>query len=178
MTFTCQDARPLISSYADGELSEAQASLLRKHLLECSRCRLAIQDEKALKRWFAHTAAPAVPRDFAARIVRRAFAGDTGVGAFEAEPLTSTAHAGLEVRGGKLHDFVLQLTAVAAAATIVFVLAIAKSERPEGRMRADEEAPSIEVLRERLEALDADNEAAALPAVEPGRARPEGRGGE
>ena len=48
----CIEARPLIPSYLDGELSEAQARPLRKHLLDCPECRSGAQGEKNLKRWF------------------------------------------------------------------------------------------------------------------------------
>src|SRR6185436_4437001 len=74
----CIEARPLIPSYLDSELSEAQARPLRKHLLDCPECRALAQGEKNLKRWFVEEEATAVPRDFAARVARRAFAGDSG----------------------------------------------------------------------------------------------------
>lgn len=164
MTFTCQDSRPLISSYADGELSETQAGLLRKHLLECSACRLAAQDERVLKRWFVQSEAIAVPADFASRVARRAFAGDTGQPELAAPVAARPEQAPQlpQAGGGKVYDFVLQLTAVAAAATIVFVLAIARSERPEGPMWADEQNPTLEDLRERLDELNQSDDADQL----------------
>ena len=69
----CTDASRLISSYLDGELSEAQAAPLRKHLLACQRCRAEAQGEKNLKRWFVTADPVAVPEGFAARVARRAF---------------------------------------------------------------------------------------------------------
>jgi anti-sigma factor RsiW len=41
----CHDARSLIQSYLDGELSQAQAAPLRTHLLDCQPCRAGAQDE-------------------------------------------------------------------------------------------------------------------------------------
>src|SRR5687767_11962997 len=78
MNAVCRDASALIPSYLDGELTEAQAAPLRKHLLSCQACRGSAQSEKNLKRWFVEAETPAVPKDFAARVARRAFAGDRG----------------------------------------------------------------------------------------------------
>ena len=77
---TCDDARALVPSYLDGELSEAQASPLRAHLLDCPACRGVAKEGKALRRWFEFEPAPvSVPAGFAARVARRAFAGDPGL---------------------------------------------------------------------------------------------------
>ena len=59
MTMTCNEALPLVWSYLDGELSEAQAAPLRKHLLECNGCRNSAQHGKTLKRWFVRSEADA-----------------------------------------------------------------------------------------------------------------------
>src|SRR5262245_16363421 len=77
----CTDARPLIPAWADGELSEAQAAPLRAHLLGCRDCRGSTQDLRALHLWFdagAVDGSSLVPPGFAARVARRAFAGDRG----------------------------------------------------------------------------------------------------
>src|SRR5262245_25012643 len=83
----CTDARPLIPAWADGELSEAQAAPLRAHLLGCRDCRGSMQDLRALHLWFdagldsrngAVDGSSLVPPGFAARVARRAFAGDRG----------------------------------------------------------------------------------------------------
>src|SRR6185503_13827862 len=104
----CKNARHLIPSYLDGELTEAQAGPLRKHLLDCQRCRGSVQGEKNLKRWFVDPEPVMIPRDFSSRVARRAFAGDTGEG--------YTA-AGVAVRTDEdaTLRFVLRITAVAAA---------------------------------------------------------------
>jgi len=112
----CQNARSMIPSYCDGELSEAQAGPLRQHLLDCQPCRGSAQDLKNLKRWFAAPAIVAVPDGFAARVARRAFQGDTG------ELVADASGAAVEQDGGRLLRFVLACTAVAAA--VLLVLAI------------------------------------------------------
>lgn len=163
MTFTCKEARPLVASYADGELSEAQAGLLRRHLLECSGCRRLAQDEKALKRWFVAAAAPAVPEDFAARVVRRAFAGDTGEHGFAPAPV-------LEV--GRLRGFVTTLTGLAAAAAILIAVAIRQSDLPAERgLRADQ-VKTYEEVRHELEQLEAHEAHPAAEAEQTGTAEP------
>ena len=62
----CKLFRPLIPGYLDGELSEDQASPLRKHLMDCRSCRTATQGEKALKGWFVAAEAINVPQGLAA----------------------------------------------------------------------------------------------------------------
>ena len=130
----CNQAQPLIPSYLDGELSEAQAGPLRKHLLDCQPCRGSAQGEKNLKRWFVPEAHVAVPRDFASRIARRAFAGDRG------ERLLEQPASVIVSRSGEDSNlrFVLQLTSLAAAALILLSLAIGSLKLPSGnKMQAD-----------------------------------------
>lgn len=165
----CTDSRPLIMSYLDGELSEAQAAPLRKHLLECQPCRASAQDEKNLGRWFS-TAKSAmepvqVPRDFAARVARRAFQGDRG--ALEAQaPVLALPQR----RDERSFRFVLALTAVAAAVVLFFAVAIRQLTLPSSsRMVADEKTvlPLDEAIREldRLNARDAAEPGANAPAA-------------
>jgi anti-sigma factor RsiW len=119
---TCDDARVLVPSYLDGELSEAQASPLRAHLLACPACREVAKEGKTLKRWFA--APPErvrVPDGFAARVARRAFAGDPGLLVPEAGP----------ARQRPLLPFLLLATAVAAAVLLVLAVAIQRESLPE-----------------------------------------------
>ena len=113
----CIEARPLIPSYLDGELSEAQARPLRKHLLDCPECRSGAQGEKYLKRWFVQEEPVLVPRDFAARVARRAFAGDSGE-RFGAVP----AAAAFEAPRDSYLRFILQVTSIAAVVLIFLVL--------------------------------------------------------
>ena len=115
MKITCDSARPLVPSYLDGELSEVQASPLRTHLLDCPACREVAKEGRSLKRWFELEPEPvSVPAGFAARVARRAFAGDPRL--LVPEPPA--------VRPRRpLLPFLLVATAVAAA--ILFVLAVA-----------------------------------------------------
>lgn len=173
---TCDDARPLIPSWADGELSEAQAAPLRGHLLSCRACRGAMQDVRALRRWFVSDgvdAAALVPPGFAARVARRAFAGDTGEHGAPA-PLAAQADG----ERGRLLQFVLQVTSVAAIALIALAVGLKLRDLPAGeRLRADSPGLTYEQILERLDELDggardpaepdadADRGAGAVPAA-------------
>lgn len=122
MKTTCDDARLLVPSYLDGELSEAQASPLRTHLMDCRACREEAKQGKALKRWFEPESAPvSVPAGFAARVARRAFAGDPGL--LVPEPPAVRARR-------PLLPFLLLATAVAAALLFVLALAIQRESLP------------------------------------------------
>ncbi len=122
MKTTCDDARLLVPSYLDGELSEAQASPLRTHLMDCPACREEAKQGKTLKRWFEPESAPvSVPAGFAARVARRAFAGDPGL--LVPEPPAVRARR-------PLLPFLLLATAVAAALLFVLALAIQRENLP------------------------------------------------
>ncbi len=156
----CQNARSLIPSYLDGELTQAQAGPLRQHLLDCQPCRGSAQDLKNLKHWFVPTAEVAVPRDFASRVARRAFQGDTGEG-FE------VAGGAIALRepesGGRLLRFVLTCTAVAAALLLVLALGVRQLGLPQSsRLVADDKAPVR--VGPALEELDRLNRAEKLEA--------------
>lgn len=171
----CTNARGLIPSYLDGELSEAQAGPLRKHLLGCQTCRGEAQGEKNLKRWFAAEPPVAVPRDFAARVARRAFAGDTG----EAPARTAVAAvAAVAPSGGegRLLTFVLRATAVAAALLFALSIAIGNLDLPSGARLMADTAPERNLERA-LEELERLNAAEAQPS-EPAPAGAARRGGE
>ena len=148
----CTNARPLIPSYLDGELSEAQAGPLRKHLLDCQPCRGSAQGEKNLKRWFVADPPLALPRDFAARVARRAFAGDTGERWSEA----AATPLGAPVRAAAQEEhlaFLLRLTAVAAAVLAALSIALGGLRLPaSGRLMA-ETAPEANLERA-LDELD------------------------
>ncbi len=155
MKMSCQNARTLVASYTDGELSEAQAGPLRAHLLDCPSCREAVKREVALKRWFeaARAETVEVPAGFAARVARRAFAGDPGF-LTPAQPSPSGA--------GSLLSFVLALSAVAAAVLLAFSIVIQRRSLPRGEgLDAGEHAPWL-VENEKL------NEGVALPAASEG----------
>ncbi len=155
----CQNARSMIPSYCDGELSEAQAGPLRQHLLDCQPCRGSAQDLKNLKRWFAAPAIVAVPDGFAARVARRAFQGDTG------ELVADASGAAVEQDGGRLLRFVLACTAVAAAVLLVLAIGVRGIGLPHtDRMIAEPPAPSLDRALEELDRLNrAEKAPHALP---------------
>jgi anti-sigma factor RsiW len=173
----CQEARRWIQGYLDGELQEAQAAPLRKHLLDCQPCRASAQSEKNLKRWFVEPKSVAVPRDFAARVARRAFAGDrgerfsdpvmAGVGGGAVLSMSEARGAGLSLaaRGEERNlRFVLTLTAAAAAVLMMISLGIRSLNLPSGtNMRADDRPTmSIEEARQHLDQL---NRSVVMPPV-------------
>lgn len=135
---SCENARSLIPGYLDGELTEAQAAPLRKHLFACPACREVTKDEKSLKRWFsgARSETVDVPQGFAARVARRAFAGDPGL----LVPVPSRSSSAEE--RPSLLPFLLKLTAVAAGLLLVFAVTIQRRSLPSGDgLSATEEAP-------------------------------------
>lgn len=130
VTLSCDNASALVPGFLDGELSEEQAAPLRSHLLGCFACREVAKMDKSLKRWFVVEPDPVVPSGFAARVARRAFAGDPGV-------LTP---AGPPEREATILSFVLRMTAVAAAVLILLAAAIQFRTRPAtgDELRADD----------------------------------------
>lgn len=172
----CHDARSLIQSYLDGELSQAQAAPLRSHLLACQPCRAGAQDEKNLKRWFVAPAAVPVPDGFAARLARAAVHGEslprrTNLTALPGQPV-KTASRSVE-RDSSLLRFVLTCTAAAALLLFTLALGIRTLSLPQtDRLAADDRAEvQIDKVVEELEQLNRSQAgAAALPA--PGKKRP------
>ncbi|MEO6708140.1 MAG: zf-HC2 domain-containing protein [Planctomycetota bacterium] len=149
MDFTCQDALPLVPSYLDGELTEVRAGMLRKHLLDCSSCRNSAQDVKVLSRWFL---APddlefAPPAGFSARVARRAFAGDLGN--------DSELEVAKPAESGRLLQFVLTVTAIAAAVMLVSAIALRDQRLPgAGRLDAATPPAPVQVILDRLKELN------------------------
>ena len=126
----CRDVRPLVPVYLDGELTEAQAAPLRKHLMACPGCRATVQDERSLKAWFVAPRPIEVPAGFAARVARRAAAGDTGE-RYEV--------AAAEPAEGRLLTFVLQVTSIAAGLLVALAIGTRALRLPEdGRLQADD----------------------------------------
>lgn len=148
----CQEARERIPSYLDGELSETAAAPLRRHLMDCQPCRASAQSDKNLKRWFVEPKAIAVPRDFSARVARRAFAGDTGerfsppslvpAGTGAAPSLVAVADTWTKAPASRSDErhlrFVLVLTAAAALVLLMLSLSIRSLAVPGGtELKAD-----------------------------------------
>lgn len=152
MKLSCQNACTLIPSYLDGEVSEEQAAPLRKHLLACPACREVAKADTALKRWFVDEASVEVPAGFAARVARRAFAGDPG----ELVPVPAAASS------FDLGPFLLRLNALAALLLIAFAVGLRVEDRPSGR---GVDALSERDLPEIFEELDRLNAPAAVPAA-------------
>ena len=147
---------PLVPAYLDGELSEAQAGPLRKHLLGCAACRGSAQDLKNLRRWFVPSAASAeVPSGFAARVARRALAGDTG-----APALPAAAEPGAR----ELLPFVRELTALAAAVLLMLAIGLELGSGPRACRSRPTRCPRSVEIEDELERLNAE---AARPEAPP-----------
>ncbi len=180
-TMECGDARRLVPSYLDSELTEAQAAPLRKHLLACQACRAGAQAEKNTKRWFAVTEPIAVPHGFSGRVARAAFAGvaDAANAPSEFErrapraapilpgPTAATRSATeLEQREiavetarsneGRILAFVLRLTVAAAVLALLASVAIQSLRRPStAELRADDRRTmSLDQALEKLDNLE------------------------
>ena len=146
----CANARTLVASYLDGELSEVQAAPLRSHLFACRDCREVAKDEKSLKRWFQAALAEAsplgAPAGFSARVARRAFAGDRGSDEPAIRPRLLAGS-----RRSELMPLLLALSAAAAVLLLAAALALEARSRPSGTgLQADTYQPPW--VRERLRA--------------------------
>jgi len=139
VNLTCDAARPLVPSYLDGQLSELSASPLRAHLLACPACRESAKEGRNLKRWFAAPPeAVPVPGGFASRVARRALAGDPGL-------LVPEPPAALGRPSRPLLPVLLVATAAAAVLLFVLALAIQRQNLPSGDgLRAQEPPPWLE----------------------------------
>lgn len=156
----CNHATILIGPYLDGELNEAQAGPLRRHLLACAGCRTGVQAHKDMRRWFVEPEPVAVPAGFAARVAQAAFAGEAlatpGPGQPRQAPRGADPRPAAAPSGeGRLLRFVLGMTSVAAAATIMIVLFTRDNRLSEGAgLRADERPRlTMDQAVEELEAL-------------------------
>jgi anti-sigma factor RsiW len=164
----CQDARASIQAYLDGELNEERAGPLRKHLLDCQPCRGSAQSEKNLKRWFTKAKTPAanlVPRDFSARVARRAFAGDPGERFAEPRMVLVDGAGGTMAATPRADErnlrLVLSLTAAAAVLLAVLSVAMSGLHLPSSSSMLAEPKISVEDARQQLDQLN--HPAAAVP---------------
>lgn len=130
LRLTCDSASALVPGFLDGELSEEQTSSVRAHLLDCPACREVAKGEQVLKRWFIDEPIPDAPAGFAARVSRRAFAGDPGV-------LVPVAGHSSE---SSVLPFVLRLTAAAAALLLMLAATMHVRSRSAGgdELRAED----------------------------------------
>lgn len=158
MNMTCEHARGLVPGYLDGELSSERSQPLREHLLDCRSCRDVAKEEKVIKRWFAQArvdaaSAEPVPAGFAARVARRAFAGDPGsavlAGSGGGDAIGWAAATGGfrpseredEEARGTLLSFVLKSVLVAAGLLLALAIGIQQRELPQDDLRALPAAP-------------------------------------
>ncbi|MEM9379005.1 MAG: zf-HC2 domain-containing protein [Planctomycetota bacterium] len=161
----CDVVLALVPTFVDEELTESVASSVREHLKDCRSCRSAVQEERSLRQWFVPTEEVEVPDGFAARVARRAFAGDEGLAPvapdplesdpvevipFAAVPAVSGAATARDTAG--LLSFSRTLVAAAAAAMVAVTLFIANGTHP-----ASQGLGASEDLDEALEALDEEN---------------------
>jgi hypothetical protein len=163
----CENVRPLVPVYLDGELSEAQAAPLRKHLLACQPCRAQAQSEKNLRRWLVPAAAVGAPRGFSARVAQAAFAGVGAAGnAGEYAEREEREAPALLRREASILPFVLRLTAAAAVLALVLSAAVRVIEQPSAsELRADDRPTmTLDQALERLDQLDRQEDAAARRA--------------
>lgn len=154
--FTCNDARPLVPLYLDGELTADRASPLRRHLMECSSCRTATQVHKAQQGWFVPTPEIKVPTGFASRVARRAFQGDSGEQPLPDAVLTDAVLTDAVL--APVLPFVLKMTAAAAGLLLVLSGVLRSVDVPTGgELRADDASTiTLDDALERLESLNAD----------------------
>lgn len=148
----CKECLPLIPSYLDEELSEAQAAPLRQHLMDCQQCRMGLSGEKAFRRWFEHepVVEVAVPAGFAQRVARRAFAGDLASGDRD-DARTGQERERLET---PLLRFALMATAVAAGILLAVSMLVFQSRLPDGDRLQAGVMQSKEDLFEKIENLN------------------------
>ena len=157
----CKQARPLVSAYVDGELSELQADGLRKHLIDCQPCRAEVQEQKSFQAWFVPTPEVEVPADFVARVARRAFAGDTGE---REDVLVPAAPLPKET---PILQFSLRIAMAAAVVLMLVSISIGLVNQPahDAPVSADSQRPEVEEILEKLDELK-EREAAGDAEVE------------
>lgn len=165
----CTEARGLIPRYLDDELRGERAAHLREHLIDCPGCRTVVQEGKALSAWFVAPQEVPVPEGFAARVARRAVAGDAGSGVgtstaprgWPLEPVVPERRAGTGGPSAHLTSFLVSAAAVAATLLLGLSIALQRLERPAGNeLEAQYESRerSIEALRALNEDAPADEE--------------------
>lgn len=160
----CDRSKALVAVYLDGELKEDLAGPLRRHFMECSACRAAVSEAKAMSSWFEPGPAVAVPAGFAARVARRAFAGDQGAAPVEAErdllvpqpaPVGPRASVGPKAsmlgQDDRVVRFAMSLAALAAVALLALTLLLARGE---GQSVGDSGLSASQPIESALEQLD------------------------
>ncbi len=122
----CDVVLALVPTFVDDEVTESVGGTVRRHLMDCSACRNAVQEEQTLRQWFVAGPEVDVPTGFAAHVARRAFAGDVG-----REPVPAAAAPAPEPAAGRVLAFSRALVAVAAGGLVAITLVLAGSGNPE-----------------------------------------------
>ena len=122
----CDVVLALVPTFVDDEVTDSVASTVRRHLMDCSACRNAVQEGQTLRQWFVAAPEVEVPTGFAAHVARRAFAGDVGL-----EPAPAPVAAAPEPPAGRVLAFSRALVAVAAGGLVAISLFLAGSGGPE-----------------------------------------------
>ena len=178
----CDDVELVLELWGDGELDRERGEMVRAHLLDCPACREAYRDHRNLLRWIERPEAPAVPSDFAERVVlaaarrdaaegREPLSAPTPAGAVlrplprVERPMAATAGGGTAAIDGTVLPFVLACTAAAAALLLILSIAIGAQGRPSGEELRAEPLPTVlqqlEQLRDEQRREDASAEEAA-----------------
>lgn len=123
----CARVLAAVPTFVDEEVPEGEAASIRSHLADCTDCRAAVQEETSLRQWFVPTDEVPVPDGFAARVARRAFAGDEG-SATESLPTHTLTPVAAPADQGRLLSFTMGLTAAAAAVMMTFTLMLASGD--------------------------------------------------
>ena len=159
----CKQLTALVPGYLDGELSEEQATPLRRHLLSCPSCRKGAADLTNLKRW-TRAAAPSegfvIPAGFAARVAQAAFGGELHSDDLQPNQAGRSTRAGTatatSASDSSVLSFVLGLTTLAAALLISLSFLIGVQGQPQGTDLSAQPMPDMlpDVLRD-LDELNA-----------------------
>jgi len=161
----CDVVLALVPTFVDGEVTDSVGGTVRRHLMDCSACRNAVQEEQTLRQWFVASPEVEVPKGFAAHVARRAFAGDLGL-----EPSLAPVAASPELPTGRVLAFSRALVAVAAGGLVAISLVLAGGGRPEV---ADLDAGKG--LQEALLELEQENQRLQLEREESASTPEEGR---
>ena len=148
---SCEEVQDLVFAFVDGEAAE-RAPAIRRHLIDCASCRAVVQEANALRGWFEPTDEVPVPAGFADRVAGLAFGGAEARTGDVLVPFAPAGDDAARAERGRLVDFAVMLTAVAAAALIVVTLLLATDGR--GGVDADASMQADMSLEDRLEELE------------------------
>ncbi|HET6205112.1 MAG TPA: zf-HC2 domain-containing protein [Planctomycetota bacterium] len=136
----CRRAKPLLSRYADGELSAGEARGVREHLIACPRCRGIVSEIASVRRFFDDAGGDArrAPAGFADRAAAAAFAASGEASA----PASAVA-------------FARRIAAVAAGVALLagggILARLGAFDRGPSSLQAQEEDPVVQRIRDRFE---------------------------